>query len=128
MSAPGDLSGPNFRTANFQESLIRTATPTLNHCLRNGWPGPCGFHRKGDRIAFVEHTYFGGDGTITVLDLNGRVTARSEKFALVLDVARSPDGREGRVLLGRTDDRDSVEFLGRAMTCPAICPGWTGPL
>jgi Tol biopolymer transport system component/predicted Ser/Thr protein kinase len=118
-----------------------------------GWPGPVRISPKGDRIAFVEHNYFGGDGTITVLDLNGRITAKSEKFGLIEALAWSPDGREvwftgrklsedaslyamnlagkvrlllripgalmlydirrdGKMLLGRTDDRDSVEFLG----------------
>lgn len=59
-----------------------------------GWPGPLRFSPKGDKIAFVEHSYFGGDGGITILDLNGRVTARSEKLNLVLDLAWAPDGRE----------------------------------
>jgi hypothetical protein len=41
-----------------------------------GWPGPVRLSPNGDSIAFVEHNYFGGDGTITVLDRNGRMVAK----------------------------------------------------
>jgi predicted Ser/Thr protein kinase len=118
-----------------------------------GWPGPVRISPQGERIAFVEHNYFGGNGTVTILDRTGRLIARSEKFALVDAIAWSPDGsevwftaarvnadaslyamnlagkarlllsipgaltlfdvsRDAKVLLGRVDDRDSIELLG----------------
>src|SRR5664280_2602312 len=38
----------------------------------DGWPGDPRVSRQGDLVAFVDHSTYGDDGTVAVVDLRGR--------------------------------------------------------
>jgi Tol biopolymer transport system component len=59
-----------------------------------GWLGEVRISPKGDRIAFVDHIYYGGDATVSVVDLKGTKTELTGKFGTVFGLAWTPDGKE----------------------------------
>jgi Tol biopolymer transport system component/tRNA A-37 threonylcarbamoyl transferase component Bud32 len=59
-----------------------------------GWPGETRVSPKGDQIAFVDHHYFGDDGSVAVLDLRGRKRTISSQFTSLQGLAWSPQGDE----------------------------------
>jgi Tol biopolymer transport system component len=59
-----------------------------------GWPGETRVSPKGDQIAFVDHHYFGDDGSVAVLDVKGRKKTISSQFTSLQGLAWSPKGEE----------------------------------
>ena len=59
-----------------------------------GWPGETRVSPRGDQIAFVDHPYFGDDGSVAVLDLNGRKKTISSQYTSLQGLAWSPKGEE----------------------------------
>jgi len=60
-----------------------------------GWISNLRFSAKGDRLAFIDHNLLGDDGgTISVVDMNGKKTDLTERWASALGAAWSPSGDE----------------------------------
>ena len=60
-----------------------------------GWISHLRFSPKGDRLAFIDHNLLGDDGgTISVVDLNGKKSDLTERWASALGAAWSPSGDE----------------------------------
>ncbi len=60
-----------------------------------GWISNLRFSPKGDRLAFIDHNLLGDDGgTISVVDLNGKKSDLTERWASGLGAAWSPSGDE----------------------------------
>ena len=60
-----------------------------------GWIGNLRFSAKGDRLAFIDHNLLGDDGgTISVVDLNGKKTDLTERWASAVGAAWAPAGDE----------------------------------
>jgi Tol biopolymer transport system component len=60
-----------------------------------GWISNLRFSPKGDRLAFVDHNLLGDDGgTVNVIDLNGKKSVLTERWASALGAAWSPSGDE----------------------------------
>ena len=60
-----------------------------------GWIGNPRFSPKGDRIAFLDHPVVNDDGgTVAVVDLAGKKTTLSERYATIAGLAWSPEGSE----------------------------------
>ncbi len=60
-----------------------------------GWIGNLRFSAKGDRLAFIDHNLLGDDGgTVSVVDLNGKKTDLTERWASAVGAAWSPSGDE----------------------------------
>jgi serine/threonine protein kinase/Tol biopolymer transport system component len=60
-----------------------------------GWITDLRFSPKGDRLAFSDHNLLGDDGgTVSVVDLNGKKSDLTERWASVLGAAWSPSGDE----------------------------------
>jgi serine/threonine protein kinase/Tol biopolymer transport system component len=60
-----------------------------------GWISHLRVSPKGDRIAFIDHNLLGDDGgTISVIDLKGKKSDLTERWASALGAAWSPSGDE----------------------------------
>jgi Tol biopolymer transport system component len=60
-----------------------------------GWISNLRFSLKGDRLAFIDHNLLGDDGgTVSVVDLNGKKTDLTERWASAIGAAWSPSGDE----------------------------------
>jgi serine/threonine protein kinase/Tol biopolymer transport system component len=60
-----------------------------------GWISNPRFSPKGDRLAFIDHNLLGDDGgTVSVIDLNGKKSDLTERWASVLGLAWSSSGDE----------------------------------
>jgi Tol biopolymer transport system component len=60
-----------------------------------GWMSNIRFSAKGDRIAFIDHPLLGDDGgTVSVIDLSGKKTDLTERWASALGLGWSPSGDE----------------------------------
>jgi Tol biopolymer transport system component len=60
-----------------------------------GWISDLRFSPKGDRLAFIDHNLLGDDGGIvSVVDLNGKKSDLTIRWASALGAAWSPDGSE----------------------------------
>ena len=59
-----------------------------------GWPGNVRVSPKGDLVAFFDHDHGGNDGSVAVVDLQGRKRTLTRKFPGTGGLAWSPDGRE----------------------------------
>jgi len=60
-----------------------------------GWISHLRFSPKGDRLAFIDHNLLGDDGgTISVVDLKGKKSDLTERWASALGNAWSPSGNE----------------------------------
>jgi serine/threonine protein kinase/Tol biopolymer transport system component len=60
-----------------------------------GWISPLRFSPKGDRLAFIEHNLLGDDGgTVSVVDLNGKKSDLTIRWASAVGAAWSPSGDE----------------------------------
>ncbi len=60
-----------------------------------GWISHLRVSPKGDRLAFIDHNLLGDDGgTISVVDLNGKKSDLTERWASALGAAWSPAGDE----------------------------------
>ena len=60
-----------------------------------GWIGDLRFSSRGDRLAFIDHPLLGDDGgTISVIDLSGKKTDLTERWASALGLAWAPSGDE----------------------------------
>src|SRR6202142_1342184 len=60
-----------------------------------GWISNLRFSPKGDRLAFIDHPLLGDDGgTIGVIDLAGKKSDLTERWASVFGLAWSPNGDE----------------------------------
>ncbi len=60
-----------------------------------GWISHLRFSPKGDRLAFIDHNLLGDDGgTISVVDLNGKKSDLTERWASAFGAAWSPSGDE----------------------------------
>jgi len=60
-----------------------------------GWISNLRFSAKGDRLAFVDHPTLGDDGgTISVVDLSGKKTDLTERWASAIGLAWAPSGDE----------------------------------
>ena len=61
----------------------------------SGWISHLRFSPKGDRLAFIDHNLLGDDGgTVSVIDLKGKKSDLTERWASVLGAAWSPSGDE----------------------------------
>jgi Tol biopolymer transport system component len=60
----------------------------------SGWPGEIRFSPRGDQLAFIDHYYYGDDGSVALLDLTGRKQTISGKFTSIQGLAWSADGRQ----------------------------------
>jgi eukaryotic-like serine/threonine-protein kinase len=60
-----------------------------------GWVGDIRFSPKGDRLAFIDHPLLGDDGgTVSVIDLGGKKTDLTERWASAIGLAWAPSGDE----------------------------------
>ena len=60
-----------------------------------GWISHLRFSPKGDRLAFIDHNLLGDDGgVISMVDLNGKKSDLTERWASALGAAWSPSGDE----------------------------------
>ena len=60
-----------------------------------GWMSDIRFSSKGDRIAFIDHPLLGDDGgTVSVIDLSGKKTDLTERWASALGLGWAPSGDE----------------------------------
>ncbi len=60
-----------------------------------GWISDLRFSSRGDRLAFVDHPLLGDDGgTISVIDLSGKKTDLTQRWASVIGLAWAPSGDE----------------------------------
>ncbi len=60
-----------------------------------GWISHVRFSPKGDRLAFIDHPLLGDDGgTISVVDLSGKKSDLTERWASAFGLAWSPSGDE----------------------------------
>jgi predicted Ser/Thr protein kinase len=60
-----------------------------------GWISDVRFSAQGDRLAFIDHNLLGDDGgTISVVDLSGKKTDLTQRWASVLGLAWSPSADE----------------------------------
>jgi serine/threonine protein kinase/Tol biopolymer transport system component len=60
-----------------------------------GWISDLRFSPKGDRIAFVDHPTLGDDGgAISVVDLSGKKTDLTQRWASAIGLAWAPSGDE----------------------------------
>jgi eukaryotic-like serine/threonine-protein kinase len=60
-----------------------------------GWISNLRFSPAGDRLAFIDHNLLGDDGgTISVVDLKGKKTDLTERWASAMGAAWSPSGDE----------------------------------
>jgi hypothetical protein len=60
-----------------------------------GWISDLRFSPNGDRLAFIDHNLLGDDGgTISVVDLNGKKSDLTERWASAIGAAWSPSGDE----------------------------------
>ncbi len=60
-----------------------------------GWITNLRFSPKGDRLAFIDHNLLGDDGgTISVVDLSGKKSDLTERWASAMGAAWSPAGNE----------------------------------
>jgi serine/threonine protein kinase/Tol biopolymer transport system component len=60
-----------------------------------GWISNLRFSPKGDRLAFMDHPLLGDDGgTVSVIDLRGRKSDLTERWASEFGLAWSPSGDE----------------------------------
>ena len=58
-----------------------------------GWISNLRFSPKGDRLGFIDHNLLGDDGgTISVVDLNGKKTDLTERWASTMGAAWAPSG------------------------------------
>jgi DNA-binding winged helix-turn-helix (wHTH) protein len=60
----------------------------------SGWPGEIRVSPKGDVVAFFDHYYSGNDGSVAVVDLQGRKRTLTRKFPGSGGLAWAPGGRE----------------------------------
>jgi eukaryotic-like serine/threonine-protein kinase len=66
----------------------------LFEATRNGWPGDPRISPQGDLIAFADHSTYGSDGSVAVVDLRGRKRSLTRTFNDVAGLAWSPSGKE----------------------------------
>ena len=60
-----------------------------------GWISNLRFSPKGDRLAFIDHPLLGDDGgTVSVIDLAGKKSVLTERWASAIGLAWSPSGDE----------------------------------
>jgi eukaryotic-like serine/threonine-protein kinase len=60
-----------------------------------GWVSSLRFSPNGDRLAFIDHNLLGDDGgTISVVDLHGKKSDLTERWASTIGAAWSPSGNE----------------------------------
>ena len=60
-----------------------------------GWVSHLRFSPKGDRLAFIDHPLLGDDGgVISIVDLNGKKSDLTERWASAFGLAWSPSGDE----------------------------------
>jgi eukaryotic-like serine/threonine-protein kinase len=60
-----------------------------------GWISDPRFSPRGDRIAFIDHPLLGDDGgTVSVVELNGKKSYLTERWASAIGLAWSPSGDE----------------------------------
>jgi Tol biopolymer transport system component len=60
-----------------------------------GWIGNLRFSSKGDRLAFIDHNLLGDDGgTVSVVDLSGKKSDLTQRWASGFGLAWSPAGDE----------------------------------
>jgi Tol biopolymer transport system component len=60
----------------------------------SGWPGDPKVSPGGDMVAFANHDAYGDDGSVAVVDLNGRKRTLTQKFTSLQGLAWSPNGKE----------------------------------
>src|SRR5262249_44060778 len=57
-----------------------------------GWPGDPKVSAKGDLVAFADHYYRGDDGSIAIVDLQGRKKSLTPVYDTLQGLAWSPNG------------------------------------
>jgi serine/threonine protein kinase/DNA-binding winged helix-turn-helix (wHTH) protein/Tol biopolymer transport system component len=59
-----------------------------------GWAGDVKISPNGDLVAFTDHFYNGDDGSVAIVDLQGRKRTLTGNFTTLQGLAWSPNGRE----------------------------------
>jgi eukaryotic-like serine/threonine-protein kinase len=60
-----------------------------------GWISNLNFSPKGDRLAFIDHPLLGDDGgSVSIIDLHGKKSDLTERWASAIGLAWSPSGDE----------------------------------
>ena len=91
--APG---GAALAVVHVVNGLSRIEYPTGKVLYQTaGWISDLRFSPTGDHLAFVDHNLLGDDGgTISAVDLNGKKSDLTERWASALGAAWSPSGDE----------------------------------
>ena len=91
--APGGSALAVVHVANGQSRVEYPIGKVLYQTA--GWISDLRFSPTGSRLAFVDHNLLGDDGgTISVVDLNGKKSDLTERWASALGAAWSPTGDE----------------------------------
>lgn len=85
-------------TADTPHRLEFPAGNVLYASKGTGWVDDPRISPRGDRIAFVDHMYFGADATISVVDLKGTRAELTGKFASVFGLMDA--GRQRSLVQG----------------------------
>jgi len=91
-----------------------------------GWTGDLKISPKGDYVAFMDHFYAGDDGSVAVVDLEGRKKTLTGNFSTLQGLAWSPNGKEiwfTGAAEGGTERRLYAVTLSGAMRVVAQVPG-----
>jgi len=91
--APGGESLAVIHVVNGQSRVEYPTGKVLYETA--GWISHLRFSPKGDRLAFIDHNLLGDDGgTISVVDLKGKKSDLTERWASAFGAAWSPSGDE----------------------------------
>ena len=88
--------GKGLAVVHVVDGQSRVEYPVGNVLYRSpGWIGNLRFSPNGGRLAFVDHNLLGDDGgTISVVDMDGKKTDLTIRWASALGAAWSPAGNE----------------------------------
>ena len=88
--------GTTLAVAHAVDGKIRLEYPIGKALYETaGWISQIRFSPKGDRLAFIDHPLRGDDGgTVSVIDLNGKKSDLTERWASAFGLAWAPSGNE----------------------------------
>ena len=95
--ADWDRAGKRLAVAVAGETSNRLEYPkghVLLRCSGDGWAGDPRVSPDGQYVAFADHYYSGSDGSVAVVDLQGRKKTLTPVFDTLEGLAWSPGGKE----------------------------------